>query len=164
MTFFPLILALLALTTSILSFILIIFIKKEIKRIREKLKVLLAEEVESAELYWGKKIRKRYIVFTILSEQKLSKQDVEHVIREKFKQYFGEQELVKADPQLIYFDPNLQRGIIRTTQLHKDKLLSVFQLIKEVNGIKCLFIPVKTTGTMKKARGILYRFDREYHK
>lgn len=156
-------LIILSLAISMSALITSIMLQKEMRKIKYFLKILKIKH-QNTEYVWDKKIRKRYIVFTILCEQKISKHYIEHSMREKFKEYFGENELVKADPQLIYFDPNLQRGIVRTTQKHKEKLLAVFQLIREINGIKCIIIPIRTTGTIKKARKILYRFEREYNK
>ena len=115
-------------------------------------------EVESE---WGRRIRKRYVVFTILSDKNLSKRDVESVITRVFKDFYGSDLLVKADPQLVYYEPRLMRGVIRVNGLYKDQLISVLGFIRDVNGVKCLFIPVKTTGTIRKARRIMERLEKD---
>jgi len=108
-----------------------------------------------------KRLRKRYIVFAVLSEKKYSKKEVERSVRDLMRDFFGEELLVKADPQLIYFDPALQRGVIRVAHIYKDHVIAAFALIQEIDGAKCLVIPIKTTGTIKKAKRILYSLRQE---
>lgn len=103
-----------------------------------------------------RRVRKRYVVFSIVSSEELDKHLVERAIRGQYRKYFGELHLVKADPQLIYFDQKLQRGVVRVTHAYVESLIAVLSLIREVNSHKCLFIPLKTTGTIKRARRALY--------
>ncbi len=111
------------------------------------------------------RIRKRYIVFTILSNnKKYSRREIEKSIREKLREIFGTEALVKADPQLIYYEPNINRGVIRTTHIYKEHVIATLGLVREINGTKCLIIPLKTTGTLKKAKKILYRLRKELQK
>lgn len=109
------------------------------------------------------KLRKRYVVFVINSDKRFSKKDVEESIRNTMSKLFGSEVLVKADPQLIYFDPTLQRGVVRTTHVYKEYVIATLGLLREINGEKCLVIPMKTTGTIKKARKTLYALRRELH-
>jgi len=103
-----------------------------------------------------RKLRKRYIVFAVLSEKKHSKNDVEKAIKSTFREYFGELLLARCDPQLIYFDSERQRGVIRCTHLCKMQVLATLALIREIEREKCLIVPIRVTGTIKKARKILY--------
>jgi len=103
-----------------------------------------------------RKLRKRYVVFAVLSEKKHSKNNVEKAIRSTFREYFGELLLIKCDPQLIYFDLERQRGVIRCTHLCKMQVLATLALIREIEHEKCLIVPIRVTGTIKKARKILY--------
>jgi len=86
---------------------------------------------------------------------------LEKYIRERFRVLFGETNLVKADPQLIYYDPGIKRGVIRVAHTYKDQLIALLGSIREINGVKTLIIPLKSTGTIKRARKILYRLRRE---
>jgi len=103
-----------------------------------------------------RKLRKRYVVFAVLSEKKHSKNDVEKAIRNTFREYFGELLLASCDPQLIYFDSERQRGVIRCTHSCKMQVLAALALIREIEHEKCLIVPIRVTGTIKKARKILY--------
>jgi len=106
------------------------------------------------------KLRKRYVVFVINADKRFSKKDVEESIRNTMSKLFGSEVLVKADPQLIYFDPTLQRGVVRTTHVYKEYVIATLGLLREINGEKCLVIPMKTTGTIKKARKTLHALRR----
>ena len=139
---------------------ILIYYMVRIRRELSRIKQLLSRAKFRTDEERIKKIRKRYIVFAVLSEKKFEKRDVEKCLRMTFKQYFGEILLIKADPQLIYFDPSIQRGVIRVAHKYRDQVLASLSMIREINGVKCLIIPLKTTGTIKKARKIMYSFER----
>ncbi len=128
--------------------------RKMIKRLEETIKILHKDVGEA--LTKKRRLRRRYIVFTIISSNKFLKQEIEEALRAKLSSLYGIIGLAKSDPQLVYYEPELKRGIIRTSHLTKDYVLAALSLIKEVNGKKLLVIPVKTTGTIKRARKILY--------
>jgi len=162
LSIYDIIVTILIVITLIYGFILY-YLKKnfrkqiiEIKRLINKLHGRRASEL--------RKIRKRYIIFVILSGRNFTKKEIEDTVRETFTKYFGEQTLVKADPQLIYFEPSIQRGVIRTSHIYKDYVIASLGLIRKINDTPCLFIPLKTTGTIKRARKILYRLRRELQK
>ncbi|ABN69955.1 ribonuclease P protein subunit Rpp14 [Staphylothermus marinus F1] len=112
------------------------------------------------------KIRKRYIVFAILSSSdfNIDKTTIEKSIRLYWEKFFGRISLVKADPQLIYFDPSIKRGVLRVAHIYKDEALAVLGIIKKINNYNCLLIPLKTTGTLKKARKIMYSLRKDLQK
>lgn len=113
-----------------------------------------------------RKLRKRYIVFAVLSSKgfSINKKTLEKAIRECWEKLLGELSLVKADPQLIYFDPSVQRGVLRVAHIYKDEALAVLGIIKKINEHECLLIPLKTAGTIKKARKIMYSLRRDLQK
>jgi len=149
-----------AIALSMVSIIISILNYRSIRLIKYMLRSVRFRRME-VESEWGRRIRKRYVVFTILSDKSLSKRDVESVITRVFKDFYGSDILVKADPQLVYYEPRLMRGVIRVNGLYKDQLISVLGFIRDVNGVKCLFIPVKTTGTIRKARRIMERLEKD---
>lgn len=103
----------------------------------------------------AKKLRKRYIVFAAICEHRVSYKDVEKAIEKTFLELYGKAYLQKASPKVVLFDENLQRGIIRVSHLYKDHLISVLGLVKNIGDSKCIVAPLKTTGTIKKAREYL---------
>ncbi len=112
-----------------------------------------------------KKIRKRYIVFAIITDkcdkQQINKRVLEQTIRNKFREIFGETILIKADPQVIYYDPGTCRGVLRIAHIYKKQTIAILGVIRSINNTKVLIIPLKTTGTIKRARKILYSLRRE---
>lgn len=104
----------------------------------------------------NKRIRRRYIVFAIVSEKTIDRKSLENAIRSTVSRYFGEASLIKADPQLIYYEPSIGRGIIRTSHMEADKVVAALGAINRINGSGALIIPLKTTGTLKRAKKILY--------
>jgi len=107
------------------------------------------------------RIRKRYIVFAIISERDLEKKEVEKTIRDTWRKVFGELSLARADPQLIYFEPSIQRGIIRVRHTYKKECLALLGLIHEINNIKCILAPITTSGTLKRAQRKLYMLRKD---
>ncbi len=107
------------------------------------------------------RVRKRYIVFAIISEHDLEKKEVEKAIRDTWRKVFGELSLARADPQLIYFEPSIQRGIIRVRHTYKKDCLAILGLIHEINNVKCILVPITTSGTLKRAQKKLYMLRRD---
>ena len=122
---------------------------------------LLKMRAEDEVLAKTGKLRKRYIVFAVISQTRYSKKDLSEAIRTTFKHLFGEAILVKADPYIVYYDPGVMRGVIRVSHIYKNHVLAVLSLIPRITGLDALIIPLKTTGTIKKARKILYKHRRE---
>lgn len=102
------------------------------------------------------KVRKRYIVFKIIAEDKFSKNTVWESIKSFIVNNVGEIGFVNANPELIYFDEDIQTGVLRITHRYSKFVAGLINLIKEINGKKCLIIPVKITGTLRKAKKTMY--------
>lgn len=149
------ILVYIALIISIVSLLIVLLMYSLIKRIRLQLDLIIKKDVEEA-LTKVKKIRRRYIVFSIISEHDFDKRELEKAIRKKLALLYGIISLAKADPQLVFYDPRLKRGVIRTSHVMKDYVLAALSIIRNINGKQLLIIPIKTTGTIKKAKKIMY--------
>ena len=153
-------LIILSLALSVLAIILNIsrtqVLSSKVSKLENLVKSLFSRKERSI-----KKIRKRYIVFSIISKHRYKRIEVEEAIRRAFSEMFGEISAAKADPQLIYFDPSIQRGVIRVSHIYKDHVIALLGFIREINGRSCLLIPIKTTGTIRKARKILYTLGKK---
>ena len=149
------ILVYIALIISIASLLIVLLMYSLIKRIRLQLDLIIKKDVEEA-LTKVKKIRRRYIVFSIVSEHDFDKRELEKAIRKKLALLYGIISLAKADPQLVFYDPRLKRGVIRTSHVMKDYVLAALSITRTINGKQLLIIPIKTTGTIKKAKKIMY--------
>lgn len=98
------------------------------------------------------KLRKRYIAFTLSFSKPVSRRAFEKTFTEVFARYFGESTLSKASPQLILFLEEEQRGIVRVSHLYRDHAVAVLGLLKSIGDAKCIVIPLRTCGTLKKCR------------
>ncbi|MEM1627904.1 MAG: Rpp14/Pop5 family protein [Desulfurococcaceae archaeon] len=101
------------------------------------------------------RLRKRYLVFTAICEDKISKNSLEKSVESKMIEYYGKSMVNKASPYLVFFDETSQRGIYRIVHLYLNFLIATLGLVKIIDGKKCVLIPLKTTGTLKKAHEIL---------
>ena len=109
-------------------------VKTYYKRLYETIAMLHKREEDVATKV--KKLRRRYIVFTIISSEKISRQEIESALREKLRELYGIIGLARSDPQLVYYEPSLKRGVIRTSQVMRDHVVAALSLIREVNGKK----------------------------
>jgi len=101
------------------------------------------------------KARKRYVVFTALCEERVSQRDVENAISETMKKHYGVSIYRKASPQVILYDESTGRGVVRVLHAYTSYLIATLGLTKRAGGKNCLIVPIKTTGTLRKAREIL---------
>ncbi len=153
----PLMISLIAIVFSAVTLVLVI---NRIKIVERRLRYVYDLITMKRRKRHGR-IRKRYIVFAVISEQDLGKKDIEKAIRNIWREIFGELSLSRADPQLIYFEPSIQRGIIRIRHVYKKECLALLGIIHEINGVKCLLIPITVSGTLKRAQKKLYMLRRD---
>lgn len=143
-------LSILSLTLALLS--LLLFIATYFKLIKLR-RAFLARFIKSAK----KKLKKRYVVIRIVSKEILKKEEVEEAVSKAFIRVFGEMNYVKANPQLIYFDEKGGSCIVRVNHTYVRALLSVLWMINNINNKHCLMIPIKTTGTIRRAYRVVIR-------
>lgn len=107
-----------------------------------------------------KKRGKRYLVFLLLQEK--PERRVEVVggwITDALKRGLGELEFSLCRPHLIYFSPRRGRGVLRVNKECVAKVITCLSLERRMGNSKVLFVPIRTTGTLKRARK--YLFDRQ---
>ncbi|MBP1358174.1 MAG: ribonuclease P [Sulfolobus sp.] len=98
---------------------------------------------------------KRYLVFSVISNDKIEGKELEEAIRNAVKELLGEIWLEIANPHIIYFDENKLEGIISTTRAGYKVVIASLPLVKESHGKKLLIYSRKTTGSLRKAKKIL---------
>ena len=93
--------------------------------------------------------RKRYIVFSIVSEKAPSIEDFGRAVvaTSKKKGVFHE-----IRPKLIDYDGEV--GILRCVHTGRDEALDILNSLTEVGGTGLNVRTVKTSGTLRKARAI----------
>ena len=91
--------------------------------------------------------KKRYILFEIISDEKVFKDEIENSIYQKTLEFLGEEGFAKAGVNLV------KKNIIRVSLKYKDEIILILSLIRSVNNKKVMINPLKTSGVIKKIKG-----------
>ncbi len=140
------------------------FFKEKIRGFEERVRVLeellrnaeCFREIQDKDLKFKSKVRKRYIVFRVLCDKKPEGYEVETAIINTLARLYGEPFINKAMINVVYYDKERMKGIIRTTSEYKDNIIAGIGFVRCIGGSKALVIPIKTTGTIKRARDYIY--------
>lgn len=96
--------------------------------------------------------KKRYLVFEIISNSKISKfKAVSDAIYKKVFECLGEFRTAEAGIMIIKFDNMKQKGIIKVNHNFVDLLKSALIMITKVGRQKVVFKSVGVSGILKKA-------------
>jgi len=98
------------------------------------------------------KERNRYLVYEVKGKFNFS--DVKIEIKKAILKFLGELETAKAS-LVILNDWKNNKGILKVSHKHVDKVRVALMLIKYINKKNVLFQTVKISGTLKKARSFL---------
>ncbi|WP_172633877.1 Rpp14/Pop5 family protein [Caldisphaera lagunensis] len=102
-----------------------------------------------------KKPRRRYLIFEIASIKDIDPGLLENSIKEEFKNLFGITSLADSYLKLIYFDNKTKRGILRIKHIYLSHLITAIALIRKIDNDELLIIPIRTSGTINKAKKLL---------
>jgi len=118
---------------------------------------LASYEAEKALEKLRRKRRRRYIAFIVVVEsgKPPEPQAIEKAILDAVKRVGGEIAAADARPRLVYYDPLRGLGIISASHTTKYIVLAALGVVRRVNGKRVLIIPVRTTGTIKRAKKAL---------
>ncbi len=101
--------------------------------------------------------KKRYIVFEILSDKRISVQEVSKAVDKALLLFVGQLGISRASPMFLKekFDLKKQRFIIKVNHVHVDECKAALALIKEINGVPVIIKSLTTSGTIKKANSYI---------
>lgn len=118
---------------------------------------LASYEAEKALEKLRRKRRRRYIAFVVVVEsgKPPEPQEMEKAILSAIRRIGGEIVVADARPRLVYYDPLRGLGIISASHTTKYIVLAALGAIRRVGGRKALVIPIRTTGTIKRAKKAL---------
>lgn len=104
-----------------------------------------------------RKNKKRYIVFRIVTAQDIidDVNEIEKEIRRALQELLGKVWLDISNPKVSIYDSNRMSGIISTNRLGYRAVLAALPLVKSVKGREVLIVPLKTTGSLKKAKQLM---------
>ena len=92
------------------------------------------------------KEKKRYIVYKVISDCKISEKQAKDEIKNQCLKFLGELGYAKAGIQMI--DPN----IIRVNTKHLEETKMALGLIKKINDKKVIVDVIGVSGIIKKAK------------
>ena len=101
------------------------------------------------------KPRKRYLIFELLGYKSVDAKRIEREFKEKLSLLSGSIGVGLSGLKVVYYDARNGLGIIRFYHLYKKLVLLSLSLIRRIDGNDVVVIPIKTTGTLRKAREIL---------
>ena len=98
-----------------------------------------------------KDTRPRYISYEILSKEDINHEDFKKEFLKKSLSLLGELDYKNANI-LILEKGHKDRGIIRCSHRHVDKIKLVLALIKEINNKEVIVQSLKVSGTLKSLK------------
>lgn len=118
---------------------------------------LASVEAEDALEKLARRRRRRYIAFYIVAEEgpPMDPRDVEKAILSQLERLGGQLAVALGRVQLVYYHPDRMAGIIRASHDTKYLVLAAMGLVRRIAGRRALIIPVRTTGTIKRAKKAL---------
>ncbi len=102
-----------------------------------------------------KKEAKRYLVFEVITDgetEGISREAIDKALRDSFIELFGSIAYSDSSLRVVEFNTSTWRGIVRFRRSYRSKVLVSLGSVKEVEGIKVSLVPLRTVGTLKKAR------------
>jgi len=102
-----------------------------------------------------KKRKKRYIVFQVATGN-FSEEDVGKEIIRQLRALYGEKGLAESRAKLIMYNKRLGRGILRVSYEYRYKAIIALGMIRSINGVKTLVIPLRVTGSLNRACKTLF--------
>jgi len=122
-------------------------------RIRRVLRLLSPKSLRKAIKTQEKRLIKRYIVFEIFDEG-INIDELKSTLIDSLSRELGIMNLASCNIKLIWYSMRKHCGIlrIRGPYLCIPTVLSALSLIRNLNGKKVIIVPLKVTGTLKRAK------------
>ena len=98
--------------------------------------------------------KKRYLVFEIISKEKINDIGVvSNAIWNSSLQFLGQLGVAKAGLMVLNnkWDPKLQRGIIKVSHKHVDAVKAALTFANKIEDVDIIFRSIGVSGILKKA-------------
>lgn len=97
--------------------------------------------------------KKRYLAFEVISEQKVSFNDVSKAVNKGISSFIGKLGAAAAGPIMLKekYDADRQRGVLRVANSMVDKIRGSFCLIDKVGQSNAIIRSVGVSGSLKTA-------------
>jgi ribonuclease P/MRP protein subunit POP5 len=98
------------------------------------------------------KEKKRYIVFEVISEKKLSKSLIEKAINEQVLKFLGELGVAKSGFLILKDLYKKNKGVVKTNVKYQDEVKMALSLIKKIGNEKAIVNVIGVSGILNKAK------------
>ena len=98
------------------------------------------------------KEKKRYLVFEIISEDKISKDVAQKTIMSECLKFLGELGISRSGLMIVNDQWSKNKGIIKTNNKYLDEVKLALSLIKKMDNKKIIVNIVGVSGILKKAK------------
>lgn len=101
------------------------------------------------------KTRRRYVVFEVLTSERVSFEELEAALKTVVRNVYGELGEAAMRAYLVEYNEVRRRGIVRVRSPYKDHVLAVLGLIRSAGNRGVLIAPIAVTGSLKRARKLV---------
>lgn len=116
-------------------------------------RALESVEAENAIRLLARRRRRRYIVFFVVSDGGvIEPNSVEEAILRAVERLGGQLTVALGSIRLVYYHPEKKAGIIAATHDTKYLVLAAMGLVRRIGESRVVLVPVKTTGTVRRAK------------
>ena len=100
------------------------------------------------------KLRKRYVIFRIISEGRLNYSNVRDSIWSTLSEWLGEDDMARANIRLIknLWNPKEKTGFLQCDHRYVDKVKVGLALIHQIGDQKVIFHTLRISGTIKSGK------------
>lgn len=97
-------------------------------------------------------MRRRYLIFQIFSERGFEEREVEEAIMRGILTLYGMKGLSQANPQLIEYDAEEKRGILRCSHTQLRQVRASLAYITSLEGLPVSINVRRVSGTLRALR------------
>ncbi|MBI2669343.1 hypothetical protein HYX14_05875 [Candidatus Woesearchaeota archaeon] len=97
------------------------------------------------------KQKKRYIVFSVLTDKAIAIDELRSTIEKALLQFLGQLGVAKASPLLVKEQFHADTIILKVNHTYVDEAKAALTLIKKIKNTSVLLRSIITSGTLKKA-------------
>lgn len=95
------------------------------------------------------RIRKRHILFEVISESKIKKNDIIKEILTGMLRFLGELKASELYLWVAEYDEKNKKGILTCSRENLTKVLAALSLINRINNERACIVTLRVSGTIK---------------